>query len=67
MRQFRVYWNKGNFLKHRLLGFRLAGDLPSWQDKSPGRIRAESQKIAVSRIYCSTVYNTPAGTQVVYR
>ena len=47
MRQFRVYWNKGNFLKHRLLGFRLAGDLPSWQDKSPGRIRAESQKIAV--------------------
>ena len=24
-----------------------AGDLPSWQDKSPGRIRAESQKIAV--------------------
>jgi len=21
----------------------------------------------VSRIYCSTVYNTPAGTQVVYR
>ena len=44
----------------------MPGDLPSWQDKSPGRIRAESQKIAVLN-YCSTVYNTPAGTQVVYR